>query len=212
MKALERNKTWSLMTLPAGYSDTLALVAKLNTTIVLLSLVANLDWSLHQLDVKIAFLNVYVDDIVLTCDNVAKMDKLKKSLVAEFEIKDLGPLKYFLGMEMEKGDTPVDTRRYQRLVEKLIYLAPTRSDIAFFVSVVSQFMHSPYEEHIEAVYKILRYLKTTPGNGLFFKKTNDKNVAIFTDANWAGSVTDRKSTSEHCTYVWGNLVIWRSKK
>ena len=112
----------------------------------------------------------------------------------------------------EKGDTPVDTGRYQRLVGKLIYLAHTRPDIAFSVSVVSQFMHAPYEEHLEAVHRILRYLKATPGKGLFFKKTNDKDVAIFTDADWAGSIIDRKSTSGYCTYVWGNLVTWRSKK
>jgi len=81
---------------------------------------------------------------------------------------------------------------YQRLVGKLIYLAHTRPDITFSVSVVSQFMHAPYEEHLEAAHKILRYLKATSGKGLFFKKTNDKNVAIFIDAYWAGSTTDIK--------------------
>lgn len=54
-------------------------------------------------------------------------------------------------------------------------------------------------------------MKTTSGKGLFFKKTNDKNVAIFTDADWVGSGTDRKSTSDYCTYVWENLVTWRRK-
>jgi hypothetical protein len=112
----------------------------------------------------------------------------------------------------EEVNVFVDTGRYQRLVGKLIYLSHTRPDIAFSVSVVSQFMHSPFEEHLEAVYRILRYLKGNPGKGLFFKKTSEKNVSIFTDADWAGSVTDRRSTSGYCTYVWGNLVTWRSKK
>ena len=48
----------------------------------------------------------------------------------------------------------VDTTRYQRLVGKLIYLSHTRPDIAFAVSVVSQFMYSPYEEHLEVIYRI----------------------------------------------------------
>jgi hypothetical protein len=91
----------------------------------------------------------------------------------------------------EKGSVPVDTRRYQRLVGKLIYLPHTRLDIAFSVSVVSQFMHSPFEEHLEAVYRILRYLKANPGNRLFFKKTSERNMSIFTDVDWAGSVIDR---------------------
>jgi hypothetical protein len=73
-------------------------------------------------------------------------------------------------------------------------------------------MHSPFEEHLEAVYRILTYLKVNPGKGLFFKKTSERNVSIFIDADWAGSVTDRRLTSGYCTYVWGNLMTWRSKK
>ena len=49
-----------------------------------------------------------------------------------------------------------ETGRYQRLAGKLIHLAHTRPNIAFYVSVMSQFMHAPYEEHLEAVHKILR--------------------------------------------------------
>jgi hypothetical protein len=111
----------------------------------------------------------------------------------------------------EKG-TPVDKGRYQRLVGKLIYLSHTRPDISFAVSTVSQFMNCPTEEHMEALYRILRYLKMTPGQGLFFQKSTSREIEIFTDADWAGSVTDRRSTSGYCTFVWGNLVTWRSKK
>ncbi|KAK0577899.1 hypothetical protein LWI29_001989 [Acer saccharum] len=313
------------------YQETFAPVAKLNTVRVLLSLAANLDWPLHQLDVKNAFLNgdleeevymeippgfetgsnvnkvcklrkslyglkqsprawfdrftkaikkhgysqgqadhtlftkfsptgqvailiVYVDDIIVTGDYTEEMGYLKEVLAKEFEIKDLGSLKYFLGMEVarsKKGivvsqrkyildllketgmlgckpaDTPmessykisfkedsplVDTGRYQRLVGKLIYLSHTRPDIGFPVSVISQFMNKPNEEHLEAVYRILRYLKMNPGKGIFFRKGTSKEVEIYSDADWAGSVTDRRSTTGYCTYVWGNLVTWRSKK
>ena len=312
------------------YSETFAPVAKLNTVRVLLSLAANLDWPLLQLDVKNAFLNgdleeevymdpppgfeqkfgsrvcrlrkslyglkqsprawfekftqsvkkqgysqaqtdhtmffkhskdgrltvliVYVDDIILTGDDQKEMERLKTSLATEFEIKDLGSLRYFLGMEVARsrkgivvsqrkyildllketgmssckpadtpidpnkklGDSkqgdPVDAGQYQRLVGKLIYLSHTRPDIAFAVSLVSQFMHNPYKEHLEATYRILRYLKNSPGKGLLFKKNERRMIEAYTDADWAGSVTDRKSTTGYCTYVWGNLVTWRSKK
>ncbi|XP_073130872.1 secreted RxLR effector protein 161-like [Henckelia pumila] len=107
---------------------------------------------------------------------------------------------------------PVDKGSYQRLVGKLIYPSHTRPDIAFAVSLVSQYMHSPCQGHLDAVYRILRYLKQTPGKGLFFKKTNDHGVKTFTDADWAGSIDDRKSTSGYCTSVWENLVTSRSKK
>ena len=52
----------------------------------------------------------------------------------------------------------------------------------------------------------------TPGKGLFFQRTTKKEIEIFSDADWAGSVTDRRSTSGYCSFVWGNLVTWRSKK
>ena len=173
------------------YQETFAPIAKLNTIRFLLSLAANLDWPLHQLDVKNAFLNsdledevymeippgfetisdvnkvcklqkslyglkqsprawfdrftravkkhgysqgqvdhtlftkfsrngkiailiVYVDDIIVTRDYTKEMDCLKEVLAREFEIKDLGTLKYFLGMEIarSKKGIVVSQRKY----------------------------------------------------------------------------------------------------
>lgn len=107
---------------------------------------------------------------------------------------------------------PVDKGRYQRLVGKLIYLSHTKPDIAFAVSVVSQYMQSPYEDHMEAIYRILRYLKNSPGRGLLFKEGNQRNDEAFTDADWVGSVLDQRSTTGYCTFLLGNLITWRSKK
>ncbi|KAL4030935.1 hypothetical protein IC575_009190 [Cucumis melo] len=73
-------------------------------------------------------------------------------------------------------------------------------------------MQAPYEEHMKAIKRILRYLKMIPGKGLMFRKTDRKTIEAYTDSNWTGSVVDRKSTSGYCTFVWGNLVTWRSKK
>lgn len=106
----------------------------------------------------------------------------------------------------------VDKSQYQRLVGKLIYLAHTRPDISFSVSMVSHFMNDPSEIHMEAVMRILRYLKSTPGMGLMFKKQSSREIQVFSDADWAGSKTDSRSTSGMCSFVWGNLVTWRSKK
>ena len=59
---------------------------------------------------------------------------------------------------------PIVKGRYQRLVGKLIYLSHSHPNIAFAVNRVSQHMHLPTKDHM------LRYLKTTPGKGLFFRK------------------------------------------
>ncbi|CAL8132823.1 unnamed protein product [Prunus armeniaca] len=107
---------------------------------------------------------------------------------------------------------PTNKEQYQRLVGRLIYLSHTRPGIAYAVSVVSQFMHSPSEVHRDAVNRNLRYLKSTPGKGLMYSKQGHLDVIGYTDADWVGSQTDRRSTSGYFTFVGGNLVTWRSKK
>ncbi|XP_071705369.1 secreted RxLR effector protein 161-like [Rutidosis leptorrhynchoides] len=111
----------------------------------------------------------------------------------------------------DKADR-ADKGRYQRLVGKLICLAHTRSDIANVVGVVSQFMHQPQLHHMEAVTRIIRYLKKTADHGVVIKKNGHIETQIYTDASWAGEKGDRKSISGFFTIVEGNLVAWRSKK
>ena len=106
----------------------------------------------------------------------------------------------------------VDLRRYQRLVGRLIYLSHTRPDIAYVVCLVSQYIHDPCESHSEAVFRILRYLKSTPGKGLIFLKHGHLQIKAFTDADWVGFLDNRRSTSGYCTFVGGNMLTWRSKK
>ena len=107
---------------------------------------------------------------------------------------------------------PTDKERFQGLVRKLIYLSHTRPDIAFVVGVVSQFMHDTRSVHLEVVYLILRYLISVPRKGILFSNNGHLRVETFTDADWAGSADDRRSTSGYCTFIGGNLITWRSKK
>ena len=53
--------------------------------------------------------------------------------------------------------------------------------------------------------------KLNPGKGLFFKKGPSQEVEIYSDANWAGSATDRRFTSGYCTYVWDNLLLGEAR-
>ncbi|XP_020587553.1 uncharacterized protein LOC110029552 [Phalaenopsis equestris] len=177
-----------------------------------------------------------------------EISNFKRKLEVEFDIKELGKMKNFLGMEFatskdgifvnqsnyvldllketgltgcKAADTPIepnvklktaatnevmDKAHYQRLVGRLIYLVHTRLVIAFAVSVVSQFMHSPEPTHFEAVFRILRYLKRTPGKAILFKKGEHLMIEAYTDADWAVDVNDRRFTSSYCTFVDENLV------
>ena len=67
--------------------------------------------------------------------------------------------------------------------EKLIYLSHTRPNISLVVSTVSQFMHAPYVDQMEAVNRILRYLKATLGKGLRFWKTDKSCVEAYTNSD-----------------------------
>lgn len=115
-------------------------------------------------------------------------------------------------LQVDQEGTFTDTGQYQRLVGKLIYLSHTRPDIAYAVSVVSQFMHQPQKQHMDAIMRILAYLKTTPSRGIVFRNNGNLDIKAYTDADWAGSPVDRKSTSGYFVLVGGNLVTWRSKK
>jgi len=202
---------------------------------------------------RVTILAVYVDDMIITGNDPLNISQLKKNLSKEFEVKDLGQLRYFLGIEIarspkgivlsqrkyvldllhetgmlgcrpasspieqnhkicaQNGD-PVDKERYQRLVGRLIYLCHTRPDITYAVSIVSRYMHDPRSGHLDAVYRILRYLKSCPGKGLWFKRNGHLDVEGYCDADWASCLDDRRSTSGYCVFVGGNLVSWRSKK
>lgn len=106
----------------------------------------------------------------------------------------------------------IDKRIYERLISKLICLTHIRLDIAFAIGVMSQFMHAPLEDHLEALMRILKYLKATPDMRLLFSKNSHMQVEAYTDADHSGHITDRRSASSYCDFLGGNLVNWRSKK
>ena len=123
----------------------------------------------------------------------------------------------------EDGSPMKDPEKYRRLVGKLNYLTVTRPDISFAVSVLSQFMATPYTGHWDAALRVLRYLKTAPGLGILysdqghcrvgaFTEEGDGRVSGFSDADWAGCPFSRRSTTGYCVFVGGNLVSWKSKK
>ena len=111
-----------------------------------------------------------------------------------------------------QGEPLSDSGRYRRLVGKLNYLTVTRPDISFAVSVVSQFLNSPCQEHMDVVIRILRYIKCAPGKGLVYENKGHTQIVGYSDADWAGSPIDRRSTSGYCVLVGGNLISWKSKK
>ncbi|XP_070026658.1 uncharacterized mitochondrial protein AtMg00810-like [Nicotiana sylvestris] len=84
---------------------------------------------------------------------------------------------------------------YRSLVGGLQYLTFTRPNIPFAVNQVSQFMHSPLEVHYTAVKCILRYLNGSLSHGLFIRGGSIDHLICYSDADWAGCPSTRRSTS-----------------
>ncbi|WJZ89568.1 hypothetical protein VitviT2T_008778 [Vitis vinifera] len=155
---------------------------------------------------KITTLVVYVDDMVVTRNDPEARKALQNDLSREFEMKDLSLLKYFLGVEVSQSSERIFIVSKKRLVGRLMYLAHTRPDLAYTLSVVSQYMHNPGEQHMNAVMRILRYLKNAPRKRILFTKNVDhQSIEVYTDADWASAVDDMRSTSGYFTFVDGFL-------
>ena len=58
----------------------------------------------------------------------------------------------------------------------------------------------------------MAYIKSTPGQGLVYRKHGQTRVEAYSDSGYASDKGNMKSTSGYCAYVGGNLVTWRSKK
>jgi hypothetical protein len=101
----------------------------------------------------------------------------------------------------DEGDFVDDPDTYRRLVGKLIYLTITRPDISYAISIVSQFMTNPRVPHMNVVIRILKYLKNAKGHGLFYRSSGHLNIEGYTNANRAGSPSDRESTIGYCTFI-----------
>jgi hypothetical protein len=93
-----------------------------------------------------------------------------------------------------------------------MYLMNTRLDICFVVNTLSQFLVEPRRVHLVAAKHVLRYLKGTIDYGLSYDGDHDFTLSGCTDTDWAGSVSDRKSTSRCCFSLGSAMISWQSRK
>ena len=95
---------------------------------------------------------------------------------------------------------------YRRLIGRLIYLTNTRPDIAFSVHNLSQFVSAPTNNHNQAAFRILRYLKGNPGFGIFLSSISSMHLKAYSDSDWATCPDSRKSvTGFSVFFFWVNL-------
>lgn len=122
------------------------------------------------------------------------------------------PLAVNTKLRTTDGELLSNPTLYRQLVGMLTYLTITRPDIAHAVHVVSQFMATPRSIHYAAILRIIRYLRGTLHRGLLLSSSSLPTLIAYSDADWAGDVTDRRSTTGYLIFLGNSLISWKSKK
>lgn len=122
------------------------------------------------------------------------------------------PMEQNARYDLDENGPTVDVSQYRRLIGRLLYLTVTRPDIQYATNVLSQFLSSPRESHMNAALRVLRYLKGTPGQGLFLPSSGDLSLEAYCDSDWGGCPMTRRSRTGYFISLGGAPVSWRTKK
>jgi hypothetical protein len=122
------------------------------------------------------------------------------------------PMEAKLKLLVNTSSELIDSTLYRQIIGSLMYLANTRPDICFAVNTLSQILVEPRHVHLVAAKHVMRYLKGTIDCGLSYDGEHDFTLNGYTDANWAGSVFDRKSNSGCCFSLGSVMILWQSRK
>lgn len=143
-------------------------------------------------------------------------EKYLKEMLKRFKMEECKPVStpMVTRCKLSKDDSSenVDQTLYRSMIGSLLYATATRPDIMHVVCQVGRFQAAPKNAHLLAVKRIFRYLKGTTNHGLWYPKGKPLDLYAFTDADWAGCVDDRKSTSGVAFFIGDCLVSWSSKK
>ena len=115
-------------------------------------------------------------------------------------------------MTYTESDKSVEEHKYMKLIGSLLYLTASRPDIQYAVGVCARFQTNPMQSHYNIAMKILRYVKGTVEVGLWYPKDSGLSLVCYSDADYVGSLFDRKSTSGTCHFLGARLISWVSKK
>lgn len=117
-------------------------------------------------------------------------------------------------VKLTQGDFKLlsDNVPYRSLIGKLLYLTITMPDVSYAVQQLSQILDKSTKFHLKALYRVLRYIKSAPRQGLLFPSNNSIQLAGFSYSDSAGCAGTRKFVTGFCVFLGSALIPWRSKK
>jgi hypothetical protein len=126
-----------------------------------------------------------------------------------------------MALATDEDEEPMNEKwGYSSIVGMLLYLSTnTRPDIAYAVSQVARFSHSPKQSHAAAVKTIVRYLARTIKQGTIFKPNKDFKLDCYVDANFLGlhgrekqdNPISAKSRTGYIIFFDGCPLVWKSQ-
>ncbi|XP_031253543.1 uncharacterized protein LOC116111503 [Pistacia vera] len=169
---------------------------------------------------QIVVVLVYVDDIVITSSNLALINAAKQLLQSNFKLKDLGLLRYFLGLEVARSikDITLSQHKYTLELISSTGLSSARPSIIPLDQHV-KFTSSDYDKQFDifgdallAALKIVKYIKSALGLGLFFPSDSSLYLTAYFDSDWASCLLTRRSVTGFCVFLGNSLLSRKSKK
>ncbi|GKE38527.1 retrovirus-related pol polyprotein from transposon TNT 1-94 [Tanacetum coccineum] len=161
-----------------------------------LAYAAHKDFTVHQMDVKTAFLNGILKEEVYVAQPPGFVSKQYPDHVYALD-------KALYGLKQAHRAC---------MIGSLMYLTLSRPDIMFATCMCARYQANPNEHHVSAVKRIVCYLKGTINLGLWYLKDSGFDLTAYSDADHAGCHLDRKSTSGSVQFLGDKLVFWSSKK
>lgn len=147
-----------------------------------------------------------------------------RDILTRANMQDCKPVETPIEVRLVAPDSPVDAEEeqqlkhfdviklYPKIVGALLFLVLcSRPDLAYAVNQLTRYMSAPRMTHFTALKRVLRYLKGTTTLGLYYTRSNKADYALvgYSDADWAGDVKTRKSTTGNCFLLSGAAISWR---
>eukprot|EP00253_Pinus_taeda_P024140 PITA_24140 len=175
---------------------------------------------INENDGKILIVFLYVDDLIFTSNDASLIVDFKAVMKSEFEMTDLGFLRYFLGIEVGQSENGffISQVKYVEAVLKRFNMLNNNAAVTPTVMGLKLTKEDNNKDFDPKLYKSivgsLMYLTATRPDIMhvvsLISRFMERPKEIHCD--WAGSVDDRKNTSGYVFHMGSRAISWASKK